>query len=416
VIWSSERSGWRHLELIDVASGTLVRTLTAGDWAVRDVLGVDHDWVWFTACGREPGRDPYFRHVYRAPVAGGEPELLTPEDADHSCVLSPSGGYLLDTASTVDTAPVTRMRSADGTGVMDVVTADLGALHVDGWIPPERFSATAADGVTPLYGVIYRPVDFDPARRYSVIDAYYPGPQLIRTPKSFTVDDSSGVDAWPGPWGAQALAELGFVVVTVDGHGTPLRGRAMHHATYGRLEDNALDDHIAAIRSLAATRPWMDLSAGVGAQGHSAGAAATVRALLTHPEFFTVGVAGSGVHDLRRYVAYWGEKYQGLPDRADYSHQSNLDLADRLEGRLLLLHGELDDNVHPSNTLALYDAFVRAERDVDLVLLAGWGHPCWTHPYYVRRMWDFFVRHLMGAEPPKGYRVTSAAGPGGVLP
>ena len=256
--------------------------------------------------------------------------------------------------------------------------------------------------------MIYRPVDFDPAQRYPVIDAYYPGPQLIRTPKSFTVDDNAGVDAWPGPWGPQALAELGFVVINVDGAGTPLRSRALHHATYGRLEDNALADHIAVIQELASTRPWMNLDKGVGAQGHSAGAAATVRALLTHPEFYTVGVSGSGVHDLRRYIAYWGEKYQGLPASVDYSTQSNLDLADRLEGHLLLIHGELDDNVHPSNTLALYDAFVQANRDVELVMLAGWGHPCWTHPYYVRRMWDFFVRHLLDCEPPRGYRVTSA--------
>ena len=408
VVWSSERTGWRHLDLVDVTTGTVTRALTRGEWAVREVLGVDDEWVWFTACGREAGRDPYYRHVYRVSVSGGEPQLLTPEDADHACVLSPSGRYLLDTASTVDSAAVTRVRAADGTHVLDVVTADLSALHDDGWIPPERFTAPGADGMTPLYGVIYRPVDFDASRSYPVIDAYYPGPQLIRTPKSFTVDDNAGVDAWPGMWGPQALAELGFIVVNIDGHGTPLRSRALHHSTYGRLEDNALDDHIAVIRSLAESRPWMDVDLGIGAQGHSAGAAATVHAMLTRPDIFTVGVAGSGVYDLRRYIAYWGEKYQGLVGDADYSHQSSLDLADRLQGRLLLLHGELDDNVHPSNTLALYDAFVQADSDVDLVILAGWGHPCWTHPYYVRRMWDHFVRHLLGAEPPVGYRVTPA--------
>lgn len=343
-------------------------------------------------------------------LGGGDPELLTPEDADHTTVLSPSRRFLLDTASTIDTAPVTRVRTAAGALVAEVVTADLAALHADGWTPPERFCVrgSGADGVTELYGVIYRPCDFDPSRRYPVIDSFYPGPQLIRTPKSFTVDDSAGVDAWPGPWGAQALAELGFVVVNVDGRGAPLRSRTQHHATAGHLEDHALDDHVTALRALAADRPWMDLGRGVGAQGHSAGAAATVRALLTRPEVFTVGVAGSGVHDLRRYVAYWGEKYQGLVGEADYDHQSNLDLADRLEGELLLIHGELDDNVHPSNTLAMYDAFVQAERDVELVLLAGWGHPCWTHPYYVRRSWDFFVRHLLGLDPPAGYRVAPA--------
>jgi len=235
-----------------------------------------------------------------------------------------------------------------------------------------------------------------------------PGPQLIRTPKSFTVDDNSGVNAWPGPWGEQALAELGFVVVNVDGRGTPLRSRAMHLASYGRLQDYALDEHIAAVTAVAATRPWMDLARGVGVQGHSAGAAAAVRALVTRPDFYSVGVAGSGVHDLRRYIAYWGEKYQGLVGTGAYEGRSNLELADRLEGKLLLMHGELDDNVHPSNTLALFDAFVKADIDVDLVLLSGWGHPCWTHPHYVRRMWDFFVRHLAGETPPRGYRITTS--------
>lgn len=412
VLWSSERSGWRHLEVHRIgddptAPGT---ALTSGEWAVREVLAVDDTWVWFTACGREPGRDPYHRHVYRVRVAGGEPELLTPEDADHACVTSPSGRYLLDTASTIDTAPVTRLRAADGTLVLEVVAADLTALHDDGWVPPERFMVTAADGRTPLHGVLYKPTDFDPSRRYPVVDAFYPGPQLIRTPKSFTVDDSAGVDAWPGPWFAQAIAELGCIVVNVDGHGTPLRSRAFHHASHGHLEDPALDDHVAALRALAADRPWMDLGRGVGAQGHSGGAQAAVRALLARPDVYTVGVAGSGVHDLRRYVAYWGEKYQGLGPEA-FAHQANADLAAALEGHLLLIHGELDDNVHPANTLALYDAFVRADKDVDLVLLAGWPHPCWTHPHYVRRTWDHLVRHLLGEEPPVGYRVDRRVDP-----
>jgi len=262
---------------------------------------------------------------------------------------------------------------------------------------------------------VYLPTDFDPDRRYPVVDSWYPGPQLIRTPKSFTVDDDSGVDAWPGPWGAQAMAELGVVVVNIDGHGTPLRSRELHHATYGRLQDHAIDDHLAVLDQLASTRPWMDVGR-LGAQGHSAGAAATVRALLTRPDRFQVGIAGSAVNDLRRYVAYWGEKYHGLPADTDYVDQSNLTLADRLEGHLLLLHGELDDNVHPSNTFAMYDAFVQADKDVDLVVLAGEGHPCWRHPFYVRRSWDHLVRHLIGATPPRGYRVSpapeAAAGPG----
>ena len=415
LVWPSERTGWRHLSLVDIATGEVVRALTEGEWAVREVLAVDDDWVWFSACGREPGRDPYRRHVYRAPIAGGEPELLTPEDADHAVTMSPGGGFLIDTWSTIDTAPVTTLRRADGTSSLVLEVADLSALHDLGWRPPERFSALAADGVTELHGVLYLPTDFDPDRRYPVVDSWYPGPQLIRTPQCFTVDDDSGVDAWPGPWGAQAMAELGVVVVNIDGHGTPLRSRAFHHATYGRLQDHAIDDHLAVLDELATTRPWMDVGR-LGAQGHSGGAAATVRAMLARPDRFHVGISGSGVHDLRRYVAYWGEKYHGLPAEVDYEAQSNESLADQLAGHLLLLHGELDDNVHPSNTLALYDAFVRADKDVDLVILGGESHPCWRHPFYVRRSWDHVVRHLLGEAPPRGYRVTppppAAAGPG----
>ena len=414
VVWPSERDGWRHLYLFDTATGELIRQLTHGDWAVREVLAVDDRWVWFSACGREPGRDPYLRHVYRVPVDGGEPELLTPEDADHAVTVSPSGAFLLDTCSTIDTAPVTRLRRSDGELVLELETADLSELHALGWRPPEAFTATGAGG-DELHGVLYLPSDFDPAQRYPVVDSWYPGPQLIRTPKRFTVDDDAGVDAWPGPWGAQAIAELGFVVVNVDGRGTPLRSRALHHATYGRLQDHAIEDHLAVLDELAATRPWMDLDR-LGAQGHSAGASATVRAMLVRPDRFRVGVAGSAVNDLLRYVAYWGEKYQGLLDDTDYGPQSNLALADRLEGRLLMLHGELDDNVHPANTMAMYDAFVRADKDVDLVVLGGQSHPCWRHPFYVRRSWDHLVRHLMGVEPPAGYSVSpppdSATGPG----
>jgi len=404
VVWPSERSGWRHLVLLDAADGAVERELTTGEWTVREVLHLDDHTVWFTGLGREEGRDPYLRHVYRLPLAGGEPELVTPEDADHDATFSPTGAHLVDTCSTPWSAPVTRLRTCTGELVAELEVGDLGELHADGWRPPEPFAVAAADG-TLLHGLLYLPSDFDPSRSYPVVDSWYPGPQLIRTPKCFTVDDDAGVDAWPGPWFAQAIAELGFVVVNVDGRGTPLRSRAFHHATYGELQDHAIDDHLATVDALAADRPWMDTSR-LGAQGHSAGAAATVRALLTRPDRYSVGAAGSPVNDLRRYIAYWGEKYQGLLGTFDEDAQSNLSLADQLEGHLLLIHGELDDNVHPSNTMALYDAFVQADKDVDLVILGGEAHPCWRHPFYVRRTWDHLVRHLLGVEPPRGYRLS----------
>jgi dipeptidyl aminopeptidase/acylaminoacyl peptidase len=398
IVWPSERDGWRHLYLYDGRTGELQHQLTSGAWFVRDVLRVDDTWVWFTGLGREPGRDPYFRHLYRVALEGGRPELLTPEDADHASALGPSGRYVIDTASTIDTAPVHRLRSSDGSPVCELGVADLSGLEAEAWRPPERFVVTAADGHTQLYGALFFPSDFDPAARYPVIDSIYPGPQLIRTPKSFTVDSTSGPDQWPGAWDAQALAELGFVTMTLDGRGTPLRSRELHLASYGHLGSHALDDHVAALRELARTRPWMD-GERVGITGHSAGGAAAVRALLEYPEVFKAGVSGSGVHDIRRYLAYWAEKYQGLPPDADYREASNIELAHRLDRPVLLIHGELDDNVPPANTLALADALIAADKDVELVVLPGQNHNCATHPYYIRRTWEFFVRHLVESAP-----------------
>ena len=394
VVWPSERDGWRHLYLYDGRNGDLLRQLTSGEWVVRDVLRVDERWVWFTGLGREPGRDPYFRHLYRVALDGGEPELLTPEDADHAATLAPSGRYVLDTASTIAIAPVHRLRRSDGIHVADLATADLSGLEAEGWRRPERFVVTAADGQTQLYGALFFPSDFDPSDRYPVVDSIYPGPQLIRTPKSFTVDSTVGPDEWPGAWDAQALAELGFVTMTLDGRGTPLRSRELHLASYGRLGHHALDDHVAAIAALAGERPWMDRDR-IGICGHSAGGAAAVRGVLEYPGVFKAAVAGSGVHDIRRYLAYWAEKYQGLPGTADLEEANNIDVAQRLERPVLLIHGELDDNVPPANSLALADALIRADKDVELVLIPGQNHNCAAHPYYIRRTWEFFVRHLM---------------------
>jgi dipeptidyl-peptidase 4 len=398
VVWPSERDGWRHLYLYEGGTGQLLRQLTRGTWFVRDVLRVDDQWVWFTGLGREPGRDPYFRHLYRVSLDGGEPELLTPEDADHAAVLAPSGHFVIDSASTIATAPVHRLRRTDGSHVLDLAAADLSGLQADGWRPPERFEVTAADGHTQLYGALFFPSDFDPAGRYPLIDSIYPGPQLIRTPKSFSVDSTVGADEWPGAWDAQALAELGFVVMTLDGRGTPLRSRELHLASYGHLGRHALDDHVAAIDALARTRPWLD-GERVGITGHSAGGAAAVRAVLEYPHVFKAAVSGSGVHDIRRYLAYWAEKYQGLPPDADYAEASNIELAHRLQRPVLLIHGELDDNVHPANTLALAHALIEADKDVELVILPGQNHNCATHPYYRRRTWEFFVRHLLESPP-----------------
>jgi dipeptidyl-peptidase 4 len=268
IVWPSEQDGWRHLYLFDAATGELIRQLSSGEWLVRDVVHADDEWVWFTGLGREPDLDPYWRMLYRVRLDGGTPELLTREAADHEVSFSPSGRFFVDIASTAATAPVSRCRQADGALVLELETADLSELHRSGWRPPERFKVKAGDGRTDLYGAMFVPSDFDPGGSYPVIDSVYPGPQLIRTPIAFGVDSRRNYDEWPGQWGAQALAELGFIVIAVDPRGTPLRGRAFHQASTGRLHEYGLDDHIAAIRALAAERPWIDLDR-VGIAGHS---------------------------------------------------------------------------------------------------------------------------------------------------
>jgi dipeptidyl-peptidase-4 len=399
LLWLAERAdGWSHLYLHDARTGALIRAVTRGSWMVRDVLHVDRTgrWAIVTGCGREQGRDPYLRHAYRISLADGSIELLTPEDADHEVSVSPSGRWLVDTSSRVDTTPVTRLRSSEGTLVLELERADLFKLRELGWRPPERFQATAADGATTLYGALFLPSGLDPSsersRRLPVVDDLYPGPQLIRTPKAFRVDGELP-DGWPGMWGPTATAELGVAVVCLDGRGTPLRGRDFRRQSYGRLhEAGELADHVAVLRQLARERPYLDLER-VAAIGHSSGGFAAARALLAYPDSFHVGVAASGVHDLRSYLAYWGEKYQSL-DQSLLACADNARLAERLRGPLLLIHGELDDNVHPTATLRLLSALLAAGKRADLVLLPGEGHACMWHPEYQRAMWEHLLRHL----------------------
>jgi len=289
---------------------------------------------------------------------------------------------------------------ADGRLIAELEKADLADFFAEGFAFPERFTVKAADGTTDLHGVLYKPSNFDPARRYPVIDDLYPGPQLIRTPKSFCLNPSAAFETWPGQWVSQSLAELGFIVINLDGRGTPLRSRAFHLASYGRLEDaGCLEDHLAALDQLASERPYLDLGR-LGAVGPSAGGYAATRALLAYPERYKVAVASSPDQDLLCYLGYWAEKYQGLPIDERYLHQANASMAQALSGKLLLIHGELDDNVNPYATLRFVDALIRADRDSDLLIVPGANHDLMNHPYVVHRKWDYFVTHLMAAVPP----------------
>ncbi len=410
VIWFAQRDGWGHLYLYDMATGKQIRQLTSGAHNVSGIAHIDEreGWVAFMAIGREPGGDPYLNHLYRVSLDGGEPELLTPEDADHTVRFSPSGAFFVDIASRTDIPPVTRLRRSTGQLVLELERADVSSLLATGWTAPERFTAKARDGVTDVYGVVVRPTVYDPNGSYPVIDYIYAGPQVNVAPTTFTdampFADSFRSGRGSGFWQAQAIAELGFVVVMVDGLGMPGRSRAYHDVSYRNLGDGGIPDHIAAIRQLGDRDPALDLSL-VGIYGHSAGGYASARAILSYPDFYRVCVSSAGNHDHRLDKASWVERYMSPEIGEHYDEQANRTRAGNLSGKLLLAHGEMDENVHPASTLALVDALIRANRDFDLLIIPNRPHRLDDDPYFVRRRWDFFVRHLLGAEPPTGYRI-----------
>lgn len=427
IIWYSERDGWGHLYLYDGA-GKLIRQLTKGAWQVRSIVHVDEveRRVYFTGGGREAGRDPYLRHLYVVNLDGSDVVLLTPEDADHDIKVemsgiqamltpdapgpqevgfSPSGRYFVDSYSRPDLPPVTVVRSVDGKLITTVEKADISALEAGGLTLPEPFSVTAADGKTTLYGTLFRPSNYDPEATYPVLDSIYPGPQMPRTQKTF-------IGALFDRMEAQTLAELGFIVITIDGRGTPFRSKAFHDVSYGNLgQAGNLEDHIAGIRQLAERYRYMDLNR-VGIYGHSGGGFASARAVLAYPDFYKVAVASAGNHDQRGYLLVWGGTYQGLLDGENYDNANNAYLAANLKGKLLLVHGDMDDNVHPALTLQLADALIKANKDFDFLLLPNANHAfAGSETYFARKRWDYFVRHLLGADPPEAYQISGPEPP-----
>ncbi|WP_106401238.1 S9 family peptidase [Actinocorallia populi] len=405
VLWYSQRDGWGHLYRYDLRTGELLGQVTSGPWAVRQILRVDETerMVYFTASGLVE-EDPYRRTVCRAGLDGSGFAKLTDDELDHIVTLPEGQEYFIDSASTVDTPPVTTARDWSGRVLVELERADVSKLAATGWTPPERFRVKAADGVTDVYGVLYRPLGFDPSQRYPVVDSLYPGPQVNRVEPCFD-PGGMGLDAEP-------IAALGFVVVALDGRGTPGRSKAFHDASYGRLADaGGLDDHVAALRQLAETRPWMDLDR-VGAFGHSGGGFAAARAMLDFPDTYKAGVALSGSHDVRYFNAGFVESYDGADDPEAWARSANTELADRLAGRLLLVHGEMDDQVHPDQTLRLADRLVAAGKDFELLIVPGAEHTLIDCLAYVRtRCWDFLVRELMGVRPPAYRPAPIAIGP-----
>ncbi len=403
VVWYSQRDGWGHLYLYDADSGSLIRQLTSGSYEVSNVETVDEatGLVYFTAMGRESDRDPYYGHLYRVSLEGGQPELLTPEDADHSVHLAPGGGCFIDNYSTLDQAPLILLRAADGSIICELERTDISALEATGWRKPERFKAKARDGSSDIYGVIFRPSDLNAEAQYPVVDYIYGGPQAIQAPAAFA---DAARERENNFWEAQSLAELGFVVVMIDGLGMPGRSKAHHDHSYRNLPDNGLPDHISAIRQLADRFDYLDISR-VGIFGHSAGGYASCRAMFTYPDFYKVAVSSAGNHDHRLDKATWVERYMGLPVAEHYVFSANQNHAQNLQGKLLLIHGDMDENVHVASTMVVVDALIKANKDFDLLIMPNQPHSSTHHPYFVRRRWDYFVRHLLGVDPPAGFQI-----------
>jgi dipeptidyl aminopeptidase/acylaminoacyl peptidase len=407
VIWYSERTDWGNLYLYDLNTGALKRAITTGEGPVTQIERVDEKTrtLWYGASGREKGRDPYFTSYYRISLdaaASGGAALLTPDDGTHAVQLAPSGRYLIDTASSPQSAPVVTLRDAAGRLVMPLERADISTLAAAGWKPPTSIRMKAADGKTDIYGLMFTPSKMEPGRKYPIVNQVYPGPQ----------SGSTGSRAFATARGdRQALAELGFIVVTIDGRGTPGRSKSFMDAYYGAMgRDNTIPDQIAGMKDLAKQFPFIDLDR-AGIWGHSGGGFATTSAMFRHPDFFKVGIAESGNHDQRNYEDDWGERYQGLlvkngEGSDNYEVEANQNFAKDLKGKLMLAHGTMDTNVPPSQTLLVVEALIKANKDFDLVMLPNQAHGYGNaSAYMMRRRWDYFVTWLMGAEPPREYKM-----------
>lgn len=392
LIWWSERSGQGHLYLR--AADHRLRDLTRGDWLVRDLVCVNEEqrFAVFTASAREDGVDPYVRQLYRVGLDNRHVERLTDDELDHEVITSPTGDYLIDSASWIDVPDVTCIRNADGEVILPLEAGNPELLYRAGWRPPERIVLKAADGVTDLYGLLYKPGAIDPDTKYPILDDAYPAPHINHAPVRFC---EHGLAEH-----AASFAALGFAVIVLDARGTPLRSKDFQEYCRGDHESEDLDDHVSAVQQLASTRSWIDIGR-VGIYGHSAGGRAAARAMLRHPEFFTAAVSVAGSHDDGIGRSTWREKYLGFPDELDYERYSNLPYVERLKGHLLLIHGELDDGAPAAMTLRLADALMSADKDFEMLLVPNADHQMLAHQeHWFRRRWDFFVRHLLSVEPP----------------
>jgi dipeptidyl aminopeptidase/acylaminoacyl peptidase len=390
LIWMSERDGWNHLYLYDGIAGTVKNQITKGDWIVRDVVQVDEDkrQIWFSASGMSPGKDPYFVNYYRINFDGTGLLPLTTADANHTVRLSPDLKFYVDTYSRVDAAPVSELRrAADASLVMTLETADISELVKAGWKPPEVFVAKGRDGTTDIWGVIFRPTNFDPSKKYPVIENIYAGPQSSFVPKSFFAFNQM-----------QAQAEIGFVVVQIDGMGTSNRSKAFHDVAWRNIKDAGFPDRILWHKAVAAKYPYYDITR-VGLYGTSAGGQNSLGGLLFFPDFYKAAVSSAGCHDNRMDKIWWNEQWMGWPIGPQYAESSNVDNAHRLQGKVLLVVGEMDTNVDPSSTMQVVNQLVKHGKDFDLLVVPGMGHGS-GGAYGDHKRYDFFARHLLDVKPP----------------
>lgn len=396
IIWSSERDNYNHLYLYDRATGKPLNQITKGEWYVRGVQHVDeaNEVIYFSANGMKKGEDPYLIHYYRINFDGSNLVELTPEEGMHQCWYSSDYKYLVDVYSKVDQAPIAVLRDAkNGKIHMQLDKADISALLANGWKAPEVFSAKGRDGKTDMWGVIYRPSNFDPSKKYPVIEYIYSGPGDQYVPKTFSSYN----------WWMTSLAELGFIVVQVDGMTTSFRSKEFEEVCYKNLKDAGLPDHIAWIKAAAQKYPYMDIDR-VGIFGCSAGGQESTGAVLFHPEFYKAAYSACGCHDNRMDKIWWNELWMGYPVDESYSACSNVDNAHLLSRPLMLVVGELDDNVDPASTMQVVNALIKANKDFELVVIPG-AHHTMGEDFGEHKRYDFFVRHLMGITPPSWDKV-----------
>jgi len=392
IILTSEKDGWKQLYTVNLKDGKL-SSLTNGAYYVEDIERINekNNTLLFTASGKETGRNPYYDHLYKIGLSGKKLELLTQENAHHEVTISPDGKYFVDNISTVTQPTITVLReSAHGTIVMELSKADISAILSEEWKFPEVFTSTGRDGKTTIYGAIWKPTNFDPNRKYPVIDQTYTGPHTNMFPRSFVRGLSVS---------NQALAELGFIVVTVDGLGSAGRSKEFHNYSYKNMGKN-LTDHVLAIKELGKRYSWMDVDR-VGIFGHSAGGFDAAHGLLEFPDFYKVGVASSGDHDFRMEKAWWPEMYMGWPVDSTYQEVSNITMAGNLKGKLLITHGGIDENVNPSATFKLAEALVKANKQFDMLIFPGQHHGYTgdVQKYFTKKRWNYFIENLMGAQP-----------------